>query len=200
MKPASGWRRWIPIFVMIAWIYAASSLLQNAAPNTVTYTLLGGVIGITGVLVGLSIATGQFFPFAVGLIFLGTLLSSIPLFHAGSFTFPPDHWKVAVALAGSGALLLSPWIGRTVRRLSMLHAFNSLDGRAEPKSGPASREDVQILIRLDSGLDLMPNQRCTVTIRRPRESVRTDEVVKSDSESGGWRSAEHDHKMPFWVR
>jgi hypothetical protein len=155
MRAAGTSRKWIPIIVMVGWIYVGSSLLENAASNAIKYTLLGAVIATTEVLIGLSIAAGQVFPFALGLVFLGTLLSSIPLFHAGSFTFPPDHWKVAGALAGSAALLLSPWIRRMVRRLSILHGFEYFDGRPEPKLGLASKEDLQILIRLDHDFDFL---------------------------------------------
>lgn len=186
---------------MVAWIYAASNLLQNAAPDAVKYTLLGGVIGITGVLVGLSIAAGQFFPFAAGLIFLGTLLSSIPRFHTGSFTFPPDHWTIAVALAGSTALLLSPWIRRMAQRLSILQQLASLDRRQESKPERDSKEDVRILIRLDRGFDFFRKPRCTVTIRHPKESARsTAHMLANTSEHSQRRPALHDHKLPFWVR
>jgi uncharacterized membrane protein YphA (DoxX/SURF4 family) len=200
MKPAGKWRRWIPIVVMIAWIYAASSLLQNAASAATKYTILGGVIGITEVLVGLSIAAGQVFPFAAGLIFLGTLLSCLPLSHAGSFSFPPDHWKIAVALAGSVALFLSPWIRRMVQRLST-QQLASLDERQEPKRGRDSREDVRILIRLDRGFDFFRKSRCTVTILHPKESERSAaHALEKASKRSERRPSLPDHKLPFWVR
>jgi uncharacterized membrane protein YphA (DoxX/SURF4 family) len=196
MQAAGTWRKRIPIIVMILWIYVGSSLLRHAASAAIRYPILGAVTGITEVLVGLSIAAGQVFPFAAGLIFLGTLLSSIPLFHSGSFAFPPDHWRLAVALAGSAALMLSPWIRRMVGRLSVLHRPEYLDGRSESKLGCASREDVQIMIKLDPDFDTLRKPRCSVTIRHLGESARSAaEIHKRDSDR-----AEHDHKLPFWVR
>jgi uncharacterized membrane protein YphA (DoxX/SURF4 family) len=201
MQAAGTWRKWIPIIVMIAWIYVGSSLLQNEAPNAIRYTILGAVIGITEVLIGLSIAAGQVFPFATGLVFLGMLLLSIPLFHAGFLTFPPDHWKLAVALAGSAALLLSSWIRRTLRYLSIPHRFEYFDRRPESKLGLASREDLQILIKLNRNFDFLRKRRCTVIIRHPRGSARNGaDVLKRDSERRERHSVEHDHKLPFWVR
>ncbi len=203
MKPAGTWRKWIPIIVMVSWIYVASGLLQNAASATVKYALLGGVIGITEVLIGLSIAAGQVFPFAAGLIFLGTLVSSIPLFHAGSLSFPPDHWKIGVALAGSAALMSAPWIRRMLQRLSIRSGRESLDGKAELKLGGDSRDEgIGIMIRLDSyGLELVRKPRCIVTIRHPRKracgALQTLEKTSDQSER---RTGEHDRKLPFWIR
>ena len=200
-KPAGTGRRWISIIVMISWIYVGSSLLQNAASATVNYILLSGIIGVTVVLIGLSIAVGQVFPFAAGLIFLGTLLSSIPLPHAGSFRFPPDHWKIAVVLAGSAALFLPPWIRSRVEHLSIPHRLVFLDEKPELKAGRDSNEDVQILIRLDRGFDCLRKPRCTVTVRHTKKSSRSAaETYKSDADRLEQRSAEHDHKLPFWVR
>jgi hypothetical protein len=118
MKLAGTWRKWIPIIAMIAWIYAASRTPQNVASPSVKYTLVGAAIGSTVVLIGLSIAAEQIFPFAAGLIFLRTLLSSISLFHTGSFSVPPDHWKIAVALAGAATLSLSPCIRSHLQQTS----------------------------------------------------------------------------------
>jgi hypothetical protein len=203
MKPAGTWRKWIPIIVMVSWIYVASGLLQNAASATVKYALLGGVIGITEVLIGLSIAAGQVFPFAAGLIFLGTLVSSIPLFHAGSLSFPPDHWKIGVALAGSAALMSAPWIRRMLQRLSIRSGRESLDGKAELKLGGDSRDEgIGIMIRLDShGLELVRKPRCIVTIRHPRQrtcgALQTLGKTSCRSEQ---HTGKHDHKLPFWIR
>ena len=201
MKLAGTWRKWIPILVMIAWIYTASKSLQTEASAAIKYTLLGGVIGITEVLVGLSIAAGQVFSFAAGLIFIGTLLSSIPLFHAGSFKFPPDHWKIAVALAGTAALLLSPWLRRMVQRLFILQQLDLLDRRQEPKLGRDSGEHANILIRLDRGFDFLLTPRCTVTIHHPKKGARcAAHAVENASDRSERRPSLHDHKLPFWVR
>jgi hypothetical protein len=200
MGPAGTWRKWIPIIVMISWIYVGSSLLQNVASATVNNIFLGGIIGVTVVLIGLSIAAEQVFPFAAGLIFLGTLLSSIPLLHDGSFSFPPDHWKICVVLAGSAALFLSPWIRRMVEHLSIFHWLVFLDEKPDLKAARDSKEDVQILIRLDRGLFFLRKPRCTITIRHPGKSARSGaETFKSDSDLCEQRSADQDHKLPFWV-
>ena len=188
---------------MVSWIYVASGLLQNAAPAAVKYALLGGVIGITEALIGLSIAAGQVFPFATGLIFLGTLVSSIPLFHAGSLSFPPDHWKICVALAGSAALMSAPWIRRMLQRLSIHGGRESLDEKAELKLGGDSRdEEIGIMIRLDShGLELVRTPRCIVTIRHPRKrACRALQTLGKTSDRSERRTGAHDHKLPFWIR
>ncbi len=142
MKLAGTWRKWVLILAMIAWIYAANSMLQNVASPSVKYILIGAVIGITVVLIGLSIAAEQVFPFAAGLILLETLLSSIPLFHDGSFSFHPDHWKIAVALAGAASLLLSRWIRRVVHHLCVFigsHASRKNQSRHWGMKGTMSR-------------------------------------------------------------
>lgn len=203
MKPAGTWRKWIPIIVMVSWIYVASGLLQNAASAAVKYALLGGVIGITEVLIGLSIAAGQVFPFAAGLTFLGTLVSSIPLFHAGSLSFPPDHWKIGVALAGSAALMSAPWIRRMLQCLSIRGGRESLDGKAELKLGGDSRnEGIGIMIRLDShGLAFIRKPRCIVTVRHPRKrACGALQTLGKTSDQSERRTREHDHKLPFWIR
>ncbi|HEU5352550.1 MAG TPA: hypothetical protein VFU55_13225 [Terracidiphilus sp.] len=201
LKPAGTWRKWIPTIVMVSWVYVASSLLLYEASATVNCILLGGIIGFTVVLIGLSIAVGQVFPFATGLIFLGTLLSSISLLDAGSFSFPPDHWKIGVVLAGSAALVLSPWIRRIIKHPSILHRRVFLDEKPEPRVERDSKGDVQILIKLDRNFDFLRKPRCIVTIRSPRRSARSaGEMLKSDSDRRERPSAEHDHKLPFWVR
>lgn len=202
MKPTGTWRRWVPIFAMLSWIYVASSLLRYAASAAVNYILVGGIIGFTVVLIVLSIAGEQFFTFAAGLIFLGTLLSSISLLHAGSFRFPPDHWKIAVVLAGGAALFLSPWIKRTVEHLSFVDRPELLDEEAEPDCEFDPRdEDVEILIRLDSrGVELLPKTRCIVTIQHPRKCACNTPAHGNTSEHGGQHTGLRDHKLPFWVK
>ena len=201
MKLAGTWRKWVPIIAMIAWIYAASSMLQNVASPSVKYTLIGAVIGITVVLIGLSIAAEQVFPFAAGLIFLGTLLSSIPVLHAGSFSFPPDHWKIAVALSGAATLLLSLWIRRVVQHLCLLYRLARFEEKLESTLGD-ERDDVQILIRFDRGFDSLWKPRCIVTIRHPRKSATSAAQANLWNASGRSRRAPglHDHKLPFWVK
>jgi hypothetical protein len=201
MKLAGTWRKWVLILAMIAWIYAANSMLQNVASPSVKYTLIGAVIGITVVLIGLSIAAEQVFPFAAGLILLGTLLSSIPLFHDGSFSFHPDHWKIAVALAGAASLLLSRWIRRVVHHLCVLYRLACFEEKSESTLGD-ERDDVQILIRFNRGFDSLWKPRCTVTIRHPRNSARNAAQANLWNASGrsGRAPNLHDHKLPFWVR
>jgi hypothetical protein len=201
MKPTGTWRKWILIIAMVSWIYVASSLLRYTASATVNYILVGGIIGFTVVLIGLSFAREQLFTFAAGLIFLGTLLSSISPLHAGSFRFPPDHWKIAVVLAGGAALSLSPWIKRTVEHLSFVDRPESLDEEAEPRCEFDPRdEDVEILIRLDSrGVELFPKARCIVTIQYPRKCACNTPAHGNTSERGGQHTGLHDHKLPFWV-
>ena len=202
MKPTGTWGKWILIIAMVSWIYVASSLLRYTASATVNYILLGGIIGFTVVLIGLSIAREQLFTFAAGLIFLGTLLSSISLLHAGSFSFPPDHWKIAVVLASGAALFLSPWIKSTVEHLSFVHRRELLDEEAEPHCEFDPRdEDVEILIRLDGrGIDVLRKARCIVTIQHTRKCVCNTSALGNASERGGQHTGLHDHKLPFWVK
>ena len=203
MNPPVAWRKWIPIIAMVSWIYVASSLLRYAASATVNYILVGGIIGFTVVLIGLSIAGEQLFTFAAGLILLGTLLSSISPLHAGSFSFPPDHWKIAVVLAGGAALFLSPWIKSTVGHLSFFDRPELLDEEAEPHCEFDPRdEDVEILIRLDNrGVDLLRNARCIVTIQNPRKCGATNAAELGNAfKIGGQDTGLHDHRLPFSVK
>jgi len=183
---------------MIAWIYAASTMLPNVASPSVKYTVVGG---ITLVLIGLSIAAEQVFPFAAGLIFLGTLLSSIPLFQPGSFSFPPDNWKIAVALAGAATLSVSPWIRRVVQHLCVFYRPELFEDKSESTFGD-ERDDVQILIRINRGFDSLWRPRCTVTIGYPTTGARSSTQADFLNVSGGSGQAPglNDHKLPFWVK
>lgn len=201
MKPGATWRNWILILVMIAWIYLASSLLKSAASPAVKYTVLG-VIGITEILIGLSIAVEQVFPFAVGLLFLGTLPTNLQLFHVSSFTFPSDRSEIAVVPAAIVALLLSPWIGRVIHRLSFVGRFELLDREEEPPCRCDPRdEDVEILIRLDHlGVDLLRKPRCIVTIRHRSKFACSTPTSVNASGCRGQHAGLHDHKLPFWIK
>lgn len=61
------WGRWILIALMIFWIYMGSSVLQSTSSVAFKFILLGGVLAITEALIGISIAMGEVFPFALGL-------------------------------------------------------------------------------------------------------------------------------------
>jgi hypothetical protein len=63
---------WLLFALMISWIYLASRLFQRASSEVLKFTLLGGVPVITEALIGISIAMGEVFPFALGLAFFGT--------------------------------------------------------------------------------------------------------------------------------
>ena len=201
VRVAHTWGKRCSTVAMIAWIYAVSSMLQNVESLPVRYTLIGAVIVFTVVLIGLSIAAEQLFPFAAGLVFLGTLLSSISLFHVGSLSFPPDYWKMVVALSGAVILSLSPNIRSVAQHLSALYQLELFEERSESTIGDA-RGDVQILIRLNHGFARLVMPRCTVTIRHPRKNAPNAAPADLWNASGhGERDPGlRDHGLPFWVK
>ena len=87
-----------------------------------------------------------------------------------------------------------------VEPLSVFHGFVFLGEKPELKAASDSKEDVQILIRLDRGFFFLRKPRCTVTIRHPGKSACSGaETFKSDSDLREQRSADQDYKLPFWI-
>lgn len=191
IRTTHTWKEWLLVALMISWMYLASGLLQSASSEVLKFTLLGGVLAITEVLIGISIAMGKVFPFALGLVFFGTLLSYIPFVHLHSLNFPPDHWKMAVALAACAMLISSRWINQIAEHLPLPHAFKRLkvetsdfipdppDQKAEITVGMTHRE-----------FAIPPGRRCIVSIRQPRNAP----------DGGIRRHEERDHKLPFWIK
>jgi hypothetical protein len=196
------WKRWILIALMILWIYIASSVLENTSSAALKYILLGGILAITEALAGISIAIGAIFPFALGLVFFGVLLSNIPFLHLGALNLPPDHWKLVVALAGCGMLISSRWINDIRERFPFFHGFKMLRPVTRD-SGPDSRgQKVEITVRVarvDSSIS--PRRERIVRIRHPKKSLRNaEQCAESTSDGGVSKYNEPDHKLPFWVR
>lgn len=196
------WKRWVLITLMILWIYSASSVLESTSSVALKYILLGGVLAITEALVGISITMGEVFPFALGLVFFGVLLSNIPFLHLGALNFPPDHWKLAVALAGCGMLISSRWINDIAERLPFFHGFK-MPKPVTRDSGPDPRgQKVEITVRVarvDSSIS--PRRERMVRIRYFKKSQRNgDQCAESTSDGGVNKYNEPDHKLPFWVR
>lgn len=191
-QSARSWKRWILIVLMMAWMYLASSVLQVASSEALKFTLLGGFLAVTEVLIGISIAAGELLPFALGLVFFGTLLSNIPLFDLQSLKLPPDQWKMAVALAGCAMLISSRWIQKIAERLPLFR--NAKTSHSIPLP---SNPKVEITVRLVyRGLSLGPRRRW---VRRSNAS-RADEKI-GNPPGGSVRSYDkQDHKLPFWVR
>lgn len=165
------WGRWILIALMILWIYMASSVLESTSSVALKFVLLGGVLAITEALIGTSIAMGEVFSFALGLVFIGVLLSNIPFLHLGALKIPPDHWKLAVALAGCGMLISSRWINDTAERLPLFHGFK-IPKPVTRDSGPDSKsqkvETTVRVARVDSTVS--PRRERIVRIRHPNNS------------------------------
>lgn len=196
------WKRWVLITLMILWIYSASNVLESTSSVALKFILLGGVLAITEALVGISIAMGEVFPFALGLVFFGVLLSNIPFLHLGALNFPPDHWKLAVALAGCGMLISSRWINDIAERLPFFHGFK-MPKPVTRDSGPDPRgQKVEITVRVarvDSSIS--PRRERMVRIRHPKKSLRNaEQCAESTSDGGVSKYTEPDHKQPFWVR
>lgn len=191
-RTTRSWTGWILIALMIAWMYLASRVLQAASSDALKFTLLGALLAITGVLIGISIAAEEIFPFALGLVFFGTLLSNIPLFRLQSLQFPPDHWKMAIALAGCGMLICSRWIHKIAERLPPFHnatTSHSIPLPSDPK--------VEITVRLaHRGLSIVPRRRRV----RTSNASHVDHKIGNASAGSEGRYDKRDHKVPFWVR
>jgi len=195
-------KKWILVALMILWIYLASSVLQSTAPAALKFILLGGVLAITEALIGISIAMGEVFPFALGLVFFGALLSNIPFMQLGTLNFPPDHWKLVVALAGCGMLILSLWINDIAERRPLFHGFK-ISKPVTRDSGPDSRsQKVEITLRVARlGSFISSRRERIVRIRHPQKSPWNAEPSRENMSDGEVRKYnEPDHKLPFWVR
>ena len=195
------WKRWVLITLMILWIYSASSVLESTSSVALKYILLGGVLAVTEALVGISIAMGEVFPFALGLVFFGVLLSNIPFLHLGALNFPPDHWKLAVALAGCGMLISSRWINDIAERLPLFHGFK-IPKPVTRDSGPDSKsQKVEITVRVARLGSNSSRRERIVRIHHPKNSPwNTEPSAESTSDGGVNKYNEPDHKLPFWVR
>jgi uncharacterized membrane protein YphA (DoxX/SURF4 family) len=202
IRTTHTWKRWLLVGVMISWIYLASSLLQSASSEVLKFTLLCGVLAITEVLIGISIAAGEVFPFALGLVFFGTLLSYIPFFHLHSFNFPPDHWKLAVALAACAVLINSRWINQVAEHLALPHGFKTTKVETSDSIPDPPDQKVEITVRMARReFAILPRRRCIVSIRHPRKSAPiVKEALENTSAGGIWKHQDRDHKLPFWVR
>jgi len=196
------WGRWILIALMILWVYMASSVLQSTSSVALKFILLGGVLAITEALIGISIAMGEVFPFALGLVFFGVLLSNVPFLHLGALNFPPDHWKLVVALAGCGMLIASRWINDIAQRLPFFHGFK-IPTPVTRDSGPDSRgQKVEITVRVARlGSSISSRRERVVRIRHPKKSPwHAEQCAENTSDAEVTKYSEPDHKLPFWVR
>lgn len=196
-RAARTWRRWTLIALMIAWIYLASSVLQGVASIALNFTLLGVFLAVTEVLTGISIAAGEVLPFALGLVFFGTLLSNIPFFHLQLVNVPPDHWKIAVALAGCAMLIGSRWINEVIEHLPLLREFKTSNTGISHSIPNPSDHKIEITVRVaHRGFSIFPRRR---RVRRSNAS-HVDEKIVHASGGSEMRYDRHDHKVPFWVR
>lgn len=202
IRTTHTWKGWLLVALIISWIYVASRLLQSASSEVLKFTLLGGVLAITAVLIGISIAAGEVFPFALGLVFFGTLLSYIPFFHLHSLNFPPDHWKMAVVLAGCAMLICSRWINRIAEHLPLPHAFKRLKVETSDFIPDPPDQKAEMTVRMAHREFAIPSgRRCIVSIRQPRKSASSMEVAFRNASDGGIRRhEERDHKLPFWIK
>lgn len=201
-RATSTGKRWILVALMILWIYLASIVLQSTAFVALKFILLGGVLAITEALIGISIAMGEVFPFALGLVFFGVLLSNIPFLRLGTLNFPPDNWKLVVALAGCGMLISSRWINDTAERLPLFDGFKG-PKPATRDSGPGSRgPKVEITVRVARlGSSISSRRERIVRNRHPQKSPWNAEPSTENMSDGEVRKYnEPDHKLPFWVR
>lgn len=202
MPTAHPLRKWLLIVLVISWIYLASSMLQEISSVALKFIFLGGAIAITEVLIAISIAVGEVFPFALGLVFFGTLLSNIPVFHLPSLSLPSAQSKAALALIACGVLLFSRWINDTTKRIPLLHGL-----RVSSKS--TSHSDPYTCIRefeMTAGpkhhriFDSLAGQR-VISIQSAKKSILIpDEKTRSASSSHIQGHNRRDHKLPFWVR
>lgn len=202
IRTTHTWKGWLLVALMISWIYLASRLLQSASSEVLKFTLLGGVLAITELLIGISIAAGEVFPFALGLVFFGTLLSYIPFFHLDSVNFPPDHWEMAVALAACAMLICSRWINQAAEHLPLSYGFKTPKVETSDSIPDPPDQKVEITVRMARReFAVQPGRRCIVSIRHPRKSApRVKEALENTSDGGIWKHQDRDHKLPFWVR
>lgn len=202
IRTTHTWKEWLLVALMISWIYLASGLLQSTSSEILKFILLGGVLAITEVLIGISIAMGEVFPFVLGLVFFGALLSNIPFLHLGALDFPPDHWKLLVALAGCAMLICSQWINQVSGRLPLPRGFRRPKVETSDFIADPPDQKVEITVRMaHREFAIPPQRRCIVSIRQPRKSVSSVEAAPGNTSHGGIpRHEERDHKLPFWVK
>lgn len=202
IRTTHTWKGWRLVALVISWIYLASWLLQNTSSEVLKFILLGGVLAITEVLIGISIAMGEVFPFVLGLVFFGALLSNIPFLHPDAMNFPPGHWKLLVALAGCTMLVCSRWINQIAGHLPLLRGFKRPQGETSDFIPDPPDQKVEITVRMaHRGFAIPLQTRCIVSIRHPRENASSVETGLGNASHGGIRRNEkHDHKLPFWVK
>lgn len=196
------WGRWILIALMIFWIYMGSSVLQSTSSVAFKFILLGGVLAITEALIGISIAMGEVFPFALGLVFFGALLSNIPFLRLGALNIPPDHWKLVVALAGCGMLIFSRWINDIAERVPLFHGF-TMPKIATRNSGPdPSGHKVEVTVRVARpGSSISARRERILRIRHVKKDPgKAEQCAENTSGRKAGKFNEPDHKLPFWVR
>lgn len=174
---------WFLNAAILSRVYLAIHLLLDALAGPWKFNCASGMIAITEVLLGASIASGTMVPFAAGLVFFGALISKIPAYHLHFSRVVPDPWEMTVVLATSAILMCSAWITKFAERLSVPHQFELL-GRHERSKAEVDLfdENVAITIRIDDrGFDIFRRPRCTVTIRFPKNGVCSAERRAGDT-------------------
>lgn len=141
--------------------------------------------------------------FAAGLIFLGTLISTIPVLPS-HFVHPVlDQWGIAIVLITCGILICSVWIRKIAEHRAAsreVNTFNDepLDSDSDPDPwGP----EVEITVRLTHrGSGILGKRRCIVSIHYPKEGAHAVEHGSGNSTGrGGGRCKVLHQKLLFWV-
>lgn len=202
MRTARAWNAWILIALTIFWIYLDLNVFQSALSVALKFILLGAALTVTAGLIGISIAAREAFPFALGLVFFGALVSNIPSFHFDRPNITPEQWKVAAVLAGCGLLVCSQWIKALTDRNPIIQKFKMPYAETPVSRSYLSGQRVKIIVRLPHHrFAVEPGRRCIVGIQRQRKRAQGEDL----STRGILDGAVQDHhvrgrKLPFWVR
>ena len=167
---------WILTSVIISRVFLATYLLQSSFVGVLKFAAGGGMIAIVEFLLGTCIATGKLMPLAAGLVFLGTIISSVPMFQSHSVHLSPENWKAVFVLIASGILLISAWITEISEESSIP---TRRGGFAEERllSDPDPwNQDIAITVRLGTRrFGILQKRQCIVTVHVP---PRTDQSAR----------------------
>ena len=202
MRIVRAWNTWTLIALTIFWIYLDLNVFQSAISGALKFVLLGAMLTVTAGVIGISIAAREAFPFALGLVLFGTLLSSVPSFHLDGTNIFPNQWRVAAVLAGCGLLVCSRWI----KELSDQNPFSQkLKTPSSKTLGPRSYlsgQKVEIIVRLPNRrFAFEPGRRSIVDIQHQRRRVQSVDVgARGILDVSAQDHHAHGRKLPFWVR
>lgn len=145
--------------------------------------------------------SGRMAPIAAGLIFAGTILSSIWVYLHSHLVLLPYRWGIAALLIACGIFVCSVWIGNIAKRRAAIPGLKAFNGEPLDSDPDPADPQIEIMVRLTERVSgILGRRRCVVTIRYPMETHTAEHGIGKTSNGDRRRYTDYEHKLPFWVK